>query len=67
MRKANEYARVDVCADPHRWYSDKIGHVFPIVRLGPTETYVRTGDEWDTGNFIQNDEYTLLVTVRRSK
>lgn len=60
-----KYARVDKCKDPHRWYSDKIGEMFPIRMIEDKETYVSTLDEWNTGNFIQNDEYTLLVEEKQ--
>ena len=59
MSKAIEYAMVESCSDPKYWYADKIGQVFPIVSYGESESYVKTGDSYNTGNYIQNKDWDL--------
>lgn len=60
-------ARVDKCSDSSYWYADKIGKFFTIERFGQEETYVRTLDSYNTGNYIQNDDYTVFEPEEISK
>jgi len=60
-------ARVDKCTKRDTWYKDKIGEFFPIERFGQDETYVRTLDSYNTGNYIQNDDYTVFEPEEISK
>ena len=56
----SKYALIERCSDASYWYSDKVGQMFPLVRFGNTESYVRTGDSYDTGNYIQNVDWKLF-------
>ena len=56
----SKYALIERCSDASYWYSDKVGQMFPLVRFGDTESYVRTGDSYDTGNYIQNVDFKLF-------
>lgn len=64
--KINFLARVDKCGDRY-WYKDKIGSFFRVIRFGKTETYVQTDDSYNTGNYIQNEDYTLFEREENSK
>jgi hypothetical protein len=66
-KKIDFMARVDKCSDNFYWYADKIGEYFPIQYFGATETYVRTLDSYNTGNYIQNDDYTVFEAEETSK
>jgi hypothetical protein len=56
----SKYALVERCSDETYWYADKIGQVFPLVRYGEIESYVKTGDSYNTGNYIQNADWELI-------
>ena len=60
MSNVRKYALVERCSDDSYWYADKIGQVFPLVSYGDTESYVKTGDSYNTGNYIQNKDWDLL-------
>ena len=47
-------AKIVSCDDSRKWYSHKIGQSFPVVSCGDIETYVKTHDSYNTGNFISN-------------
>lgn len=45
------YLRIKKCNDPHKWYADKIGDVFPIISISVSDGY-RTRQEEGYVNFI---------------
>jgi hypothetical protein len=47
------------CDDSRKWYAHKIGQSFPVVSWGDVETYVRTYDSYNTGNFISNSDLEI--------
>lgn len=47
------------CDDPLKWYAQKIGQSFPVVSWGDVETYVKTHDSYNTGNFISNCDFEV--------
>lgn len=61
VSNVRKYALVERCSDDSYWYADKIGQVFPLVSYGDTESYVKTGDSYNTGNYIQNTDWGLMV------
>lgn len=61
MSEFRQYALVERCSDPTYWYADKIGQEFPLVSKGDIESYVKTGDSYNTGNYIQNTDWDLMV------
>ena len=38
------------------WYERHIGEVFEVLYETDQEFYVKTGDEYNTGNFIQKSD-----------
>jgi len=59
-RALSKYALVERCSNETYWYADKIGQVFPLVSYGEIESYVKTGDSYNTGNYIQNEDWDLI-------
>lgn len=41
------------CVDSSMWYRDKVGQTFRIIGSDSDGIWVRTGDEWNTSNFIR--------------
>lgn len=61
MSTLRKYALIERCSDETYWYSGKVGELFPLVRIGEQESYVKTGDSYNTGNYIQNKDWDLVV------
>jgi hypothetical protein len=54
------YVRIEKCSDSSYWYADKIGQEFLIRNIGNTEMYVSTMDSYNTGNYVQNKDGTII-------
>ena len=52
--------KVVECKDKTLWYNDKIGEVFQVGYWGRGEVYVKTGDSYNTGNFIQAEDLEII-------
>ena len=61
------YALVTDCSNSTYWYADKIGQEFPLVRKGDVESYVKTFDSYNTGNYIQNQDWDLIVRPKENR
>lgn len=53
--------KVISCDDSSKWYANKIGESFPLLRIGDHECYVATMDSYNTGNFITNCDFIVEV------
>lgn len=51
--------KVISCNDSKKWYADRIGESFPLLRIGDHECYVATYDSYNTGNFISNCDFEV--------
>jgi hypothetical protein len=54
--------QIKQCRDHLLWYSSRIGEVFKIVKVDHIEDmyWVRTGDAWNTLNFVYSVDCDLL-------
>ena len=52
MSEHKRKVRIVDCHDNSKWYNDRIGEVFEVCYWGMEEVYVKTGDSYNTGNFI---------------
>ena len=48
------------CEDRSLWYSDKVGQEFRVEYWGKEEVYVKTGDSYNTGNFIRAHDLEMV-------
>jgi hypothetical protein len=58
--------KVISCDDNRKWYADKIGESFPLIRIGDRECYVSTHDSYNTGNFISNCDFEVEYEEKES-
>ena len=52
--------RVISCGDESLWYNDKIGQEFVVSYWGTSEVYVKTGDYYNTGNFVRSEDLEVV-------
>lgn len=43
------------------WYEHAVGQVFEVLYETEREYFVKTGDEFNTGNFIQKTDAKVLL------
>lgn len=61
--KSETKVRITSCSDSSLWYNARIGEVFNVIGVDFHETtaevtffWVRTGDEWNTSNWIHRKD-----------
>ena len=57
--------RVVDCRDNSLWYRNKVGEVYSVEYWGQGEAYVKTGDSYNTGNFIQVEDLEIVREMKK--
>lgn len=59
--KRGDIIAIKSCTDPSMWYIHKIGQSFKVIGVDNTGVWVRTGDCWNTSNFIRPVDATTEI------
>lgn len=65
MYKDTNKIKIKDCHDDSLWYRNKVGEVYSVEYWGKGEVYVKTGDSYNTGNFVQSEDLEIMREVKK--